>query len=137
MPKRTNTFQQVIYMIQRQLAGTNAVVTESKFLEHRHTGNAAEVDVVIEGKLAGQDVTLGIECTAGKRPATIEWVQQMIGKHQGMPISRSILVSQSGFTRNAKKHAAECVKNFETPVEGNLVSNAVAPLGRAALVWAS
>jgi len=105
MPKRTNTFQQVIYMIQRQLAGTNTVVTESKLLKNRHTGISAEVDVVIEAKVAGHDVTLGIECTAGKRPATVEWVQRMIGKHQDMPIDTSILVSQSGFTRNAKKTA--------------------------------
>lgn len=105
MPKRTNRFQQLIYMIQRQLAGTNAVVTESRFLTNRHTGIPAEIDVVIEGKIAGHNVTLGIECTAGSRPATIEWVNEMIGKHRGMPIDRSILVSESGFTRNAKKNA--------------------------------
>ena len=34
------------------------------------------------------------------------------------------------------RRAPECVKNFETPVAGNLVSNAAAPRVPAALVWA-
>jgi len=36
---------------------------------------------------------------------------------------------------NFVKLVPECVKNFETPVEGNLVSNAGAPLEPSALAW--
>ncbi|MFK5984624.1 MAG: hypothetical protein QM479_04250 [Pseudomonadota bacterium] len=46
MPKRTNKFQQVIYMMQKQLAD-NAVVTESKLLENIRTGATAEVDTLM------------------------------------------------------------------------------------------
>ena len=41
---------------------------------------------------------IGIECTAGGRPATVEWVNEMIGKHGELPVDKTILVSKSGFT---------------------------------------
>lgn len=100
MPRRTNRFQRLIYLIQRKLAAS-AVVTESKLLNNVRTGTPTEVDIVIEAMIANVPMTLGIECTAEKRPATVEWVREMMGKHQDLPINKSILVSKSGFTQQA------------------------------------
>jgi hypothetical protein len=104
MPQRSNPFQRLIYLIQHQLA-IGATVSESKFLPDTLSGRQVEVDVVIEGKLGAVPLVIGIECTAGKRPATVEWVDQMLGKHGTLPVDKTVLVSQSGFTSEARSKA--------------------------------
>jgi hypothetical protein len=46
MPKRTNTFQQLVVILHEQIAG-QATVVESEMLQNRVTGEEREVDVVI------------------------------------------------------------------------------------------
>ncbi len=104
MPKRTNEFQQLVYVIQDQLA-KNASVVESKMLSDLRTGAKVEVDIVIEATVGEINIVIGIECTARNRPPTVEWVREMIGKHQDLPIDKSILVSKSGFTSEASQKA--------------------------------
>ena len=66
MPKRSNAFQNLFHVLYRQLAG-NAVVTESKMLRDSVTGEEREVDIVIESDVAGERITIGVECNAQKR----------------------------------------------------------------------
>jgi len=46
---------------------------------------------------------VSVECTRrnSSRPATVEWVEQMWGKHHSLTTDKLILVSKSGFTRPA------------------------------------
>ncbi|APG25960.1 restriction endonuclease [Syntrophotalea acetylenica] len=104
MPKRSNAFQQVVTLLHKQFKN-NGIITESKFLCDSITGKLREVDIVIETKVTNYTVFLSIECIDHKRPATVEWVEKMIGKHQNLPTSRLVLVSKSGFTKNAEKKA--------------------------------
>lgn len=105
MPQRTNEFQQLVYLLKRQMAG-DAVVTESKLLADRISGLATEVDICIEFSKAGHAVVLSLECRDHSRPATVEWVREMQGKHANLPTSALILVSRSGFTKGALLTAA-------------------------------
>jgi hypothetical protein len=104
MPKRSNKFQKLIYLIHKGLAG-DASVTESKMLRDRITNEENEVDIVIEKEFAGTNIVISIECRGHGRPATREWVNEMWGKHQHLPTKHLILVSESGFTRTAKEKA--------------------------------
>jgi hypothetical protein len=104
MPKRTNDFQKIIYLIQKQLAG-EAIVTQSKILPDSQTNSDVEVDIVIESTLAGTKIIIGVEATAISRKATVEWVREMINKHENLPINKTILVSKNGFTKEALKKA--------------------------------
>ena len=104
MPKRSNDFQKLIYLIHHQLA-KEAIVTESKFLHDRAANVDREVDIVIEKQVGDYTVTIGIECQGRGRVANVEWVEQMITKHQTLPTNKLILVSQSGFTETARKKA--------------------------------
>lgn len=104
MPKRTNFFQKLIYQLHKQLAG-NAVVTESKMLIDKETGSQVEVDIVIESNVGLVPITIGIECTSKSRPATLEWYRQLVQKHADLPISKTVLVSESGFTKDVYKKA--------------------------------
>ncbi len=104
MPKRSNDFQKLIYLIHHQLA-KDAVVTESKLLLDRAANVNREVDIVIEKQVGEYKITISIECQGRGRVANVEWVEQMITKHQTLPTDKLILVSQSGFTETAKKKA--------------------------------
>ncbi len=42
-----------------------------------------------------------VECNARARRATIEWVEQMIKKHESLPTDKLVLVSKAGFTKSA------------------------------------
>ena len=104
MPKRSNPFQRLIYTIQHSVTA-DAVVTESKMLPNIRTGSPVEVDIVIEAETGTIPMIIGIECTATGRPATVEWVREMSGKHQDLPTDKLVLVSQSGFSSEAEEIA--------------------------------
>ena len=104
MPKRTNDFQRIVFLIQKILGGS-AVVQESALLKDRETGSDVEVDIIIRGDVAGTVIVIGVECVDRSRPSDIEWIRSMLKKHEDLPIDKSIFVSRSGFTRQAKAKA--------------------------------
>jgi hypothetical protein len=104
MPRRSNQLQRVVLAIHHQLAG-RASVTESRLLPDRLSGKEREVDIAIETDVGEYPVVLSIECCDKSRPATVEWVEQMIGKHSSLPTDKLILVSRSGFTEAALSKA--------------------------------
>jgi hypothetical protein len=100
MPKRTNTFQTLVYLLKRHIEG-NTKVVESAELVDRATGSKREVDVCITTEVTGHIVVVSLECRDHKRPQNIEWVEQMYGKHSTLPTNHLVLVSKSGFTPQA------------------------------------
>src|SRR3712207_6485571 len=103
MPRRSNEFQRLIYLLHRQLHH-RATVNESAMLPDRLGGDAQEVDVLIEEPVGQIRMLIGVECRDRSRPATVEWVQEMRGKHQHRT-DKLVLVSRSGFTRTALREA--------------------------------
>lgn len=104
MPKRSNDFQHLIFLIKQQLA-EDSVVTESKMPVDRVTGSKREVDICIETAIAGHNVILCIECRDHKRINDVTWVEQMKSKHDRLPTNILVLATQSGFTPEAQKVA--------------------------------
>jgi len=104
MPKRSNWFQKLIYLIQLQFS-EGSTVTESKLLTDHQTGSQVEVDIVIDAVADGIPLVISVECTARARPATVEWVREMWAKHQFLPTDKLVLVSRSGFTLEAEEKA--------------------------------
>ena len=101
MPKRSNDFQRLIYLVRVNLA-EGAKVTESKMMRDRLTKRFREVDVVVEGKVGGQDVVVSVECRDHKRVADVTWVDLMKSKHDRLDTNALILASRSGFTPEAR-----------------------------------
>lgn len=104
VPKRTNVFQEVVAIIHEHMAG-EANVEESALLPHRVTGTAREVDVVIRSKVAGHEVIVSVEATFTGRKADVNWVERLVKKHSDLPTSKLVLVSEAGFTPDARKQA--------------------------------
>lgn len=103
MPRRSTLFQRAVFQIQRQLAA-DATVEESASLPDK-VGEMREVDVVVRGKVGDHDIVVSIECQERKRPASVEWVEQMAAKHASLPTSKLLLISSAGFSRAAKRKA--------------------------------
>jgi len=76
-------------------------------LMDRQTGAEVEVDVVIESVTAEVPVTISLEVRSRKRPGTVEWVREMLGKHSTLGTNKLVLVSQSGFTQEALAKAKQ------------------------------
>ncbi len=106
MPKRSNAFQQLIYAIQHSISD-GSKVSESEFLIDKQTGAEVEVDIVIETTVNDFPVIISIEVRDRKRPATVEWIRESIGKHATLPTNKLVLVSSSGFTKEAKQKAEQ------------------------------
>ncbi len=115
MPKRSNSFQTLIYLLYHQLHD-RATVTESAMVSDRLGGSVQEVDVLILEPVGQMQLQIGVECRDRGRPATIEWVQQMRGKHQHR-VDKLVLVSRSGFTKSsteeARRHGIETLSLSE------------------------
>lgn len=119
MPERTNQKQRMIAIIREQLAEPGVTVTESKKLYDQASGTMREVDVVAEGTLDGDAMILSVEVIDHGRPASLTWVDQMLGKHSTMPTNKLVLVSWSGFSKAAleKVNAVpSAVASTPTPV---------------------
>ncbi len=104
MPKRTNDFQRLVYLVRVNLAD-GATVTESKMLKDRITGAMREVDICIEGSVGGQHVIVSVECRDHQRVADVTWVEQMKTKHDRLPTNALLLASRAGFTTEAREIA--------------------------------
>jgi hypothetical protein len=104
MPKRSNEFQKLIYLIRVNLAA-GATVSESKMLRDRITGRKREVDVCVDGIVGGTPVNVCLECRDHARPADVTWIEATKAKHERLPTHALILASRSGFTNRAQEVA--------------------------------
>jgi hypothetical protein len=105
VPRRTNTFQQVLALVFWLLAKEGEVVAESEELPDTDTGEMREVDVLVTGRVGGLPITVQIETTTRKRPADVKWVEMEVGLHESVQTDKLILVSESGFTKRAREKA--------------------------------
>ena len=104
VPARTNDFQELVTVL-TEILGKDKTTPSAMLPDLAVPGASREVDICAEGEVAGHKVLVGIECRASKRPQTVEWVEAMHGKHSHLPTSKLVLVSSSGFSRNALKLA--------------------------------
>lgn len=105
MPKRSNEFQNLIFILQQQLV-PDARVTESMMLRDYATGDEREVDIVIETPFKDKTLRVCIECCDRSRKADVEWIEQMWAKHQDLPTDSLVLAARAGYTKGARLKAA-------------------------------
>ena len=108
MPRRTNDFQGLMYLIQSQLAPTGAQVTESELLTDEAINSDREINILISDPTDGlPPQTVAIECRDRKRKADIGWIDEIIDKYSKIRVRRVVAISRSGFTKNAFKKAED------------------------------
>jgi hypothetical protein len=125
VPKRNTLFQEVVSVIFEHLAG-GAEKEESAMLTNSVTRKKREVDVVLRTRTAGVELVIGVEATGlsdARRQASLQpdaplqpdpvdvvWVEEMIGKHENLPTDKVVLVSETGFTPQARDLALKTRK---------------------------
>lgn len=119
MPKRSNSFQRLVTILHERL-DSSWNVTESKMFQDSLTGEAREVDIVLESNLGAHKIVLSIECRDHKRKADTPWVESMAKKHESLPTSKLVLWSASGFYKPAIRKAGKL--NIDTVTSGNIES---------------
>ena len=83
-------------------------VTPRKLMPSTAGGTAAELDIVISGKVGTMDFTWLIECRdrrQGKAPGS--WIEQLVTRRARFNLSRVTAVSTSGFSRGAVELAQQ------------------------------
>ena len=104
MPKRSNKFQKLVFLINKALHNS-CEVTESAFLKDEISGQNREVDILISTATSVYPLQISIEVVDRNRKADVTWVESMHAKHLYLPTNKLVLVSRSGFTNSAKQKA--------------------------------
>lgn len=78
-----------MYYIQKRIA-PDARVTESAMLTDILSGDEREVDVLVEGTMGGYPLTIAIEVRSHKRRQGVEWIEQIRGKYEHLPVNQVV-----------------------------------------------
>jgi hypothetical protein len=100
VPARTNDFQRLVLLFERQLVPRDFTVTESKSVVDR-TGKQREIDIAVEGTVAGRRVLFAVECRDHARKQDVHWIEELMGKYAHVFANEVFAVSRSGFSRSA------------------------------------
>jgi hypothetical protein len=134
MPRRSNDFQRVVFLIRHAMAD-GATVTESMMMRDRITKTAREVDIVIAGTLGSHRVVVSVECRDHERVADVSWVEQMKAKHERLNTNALVLCSRAGFSAEARRVAeAYGIECFA--LEDVESANVTKMLGEGGALWA-
>lgn len=108
MPKRTNTFQELVALLQQTMAVSGSIVTQSA--ELMVGGQLREIDVLVTVDTGISRVKIAVEAKDHKRKLDVTHVEALIGKYRnpdGIPVNQVILVARKGFTKTAIDRAKQ------------------------------
>lgn len=98
-------------VFEREVARIHAEMDPSAQVQHdvnlvgRHSGRNRQVDVLIEGQIAGEKLRIAIECKRYARKLGIGGVDEFAGKLQDLNVERGLLFTVRGFTEPAQRRA--------------------------------
>jgi hypothetical protein len=113
----------------------DADVEESAMVTPIHGGRRREVDALISTTVAGHTVRVAVEASKTSRPANVEWVERMIGKHLDLPTDRLVLYSGSGYTPEARRKGIDHNVALIEAEELTEVEATEQVLGRLQTIW--
>jgi hypothetical protein len=111
MPKRSNEFQKLVLLIERQLADTGTRIEESAMISDID-GTRREVDILLRVPVGQREILIGIECREHKRRADVPWIDYIKGRFEFLGVDRRVAVARSGFSKAALAKAK--ILNIET-----------------------
>ena len=97
-------FEREVARIHKEL-DANASVEHNVKLPGHKSGTPRQVDVLIEGQIAGQTLRIVAECKRYARKLSIGGVDEFAGKLQDLNVERGLLFTIKGFTAPALKRA--------------------------------
>lgn len=105
MSKKSNEFQRLIFIIEKELSVGNIRITESAELYEYSSKSKRETDVLLECDDDGRKIKIAIECRDHKRIQDITWIDSLLGKYQDKRVDKIVAVSRSGFSKASLEKA--------------------------------
>lgn len=108
MPQRTNSFQELVTLIQEALAPRGATVTASAMVPSPTSGRMREIDVLVDN--GPQAMKIAVEAKDEGRKFDVGKLEAIIGKYFGpgsLPVGRVVVVTHRGFTSEAITRAKD------------------------------
>ena len=108
MPKRSNFFQRLIFVIEQSMVDVpGTTVRESVLLGDQRTGEEREVDILIESVISRYPVRIAIECRNYRRKCDVTWIEQLVSKYADLLVDKVVAVSRRGFSGPAEEKARQ------------------------------
>ena len=80
------------------------VIRNAKLINR--SGNTREIDVLVQGKWNGEDMSIAFECKDYTRKITEQTIDAFVTKIRELPqINKGIIVTTTGYTKGAQKEA--------------------------------
>lgn len=131
MPKRSNDFQRLVYLLQQATKPLNATVTESELEPDTSTGEPREIDVCMKYPDGDVRILIAVEAKYEKRKMSLDRFDALLGKYfvaGGVAIDKLVVVNAAGFVRRTVERARTVNKSGKhAPVELMTMSNALTP----------
>ena len=98
-------FEKLVARIERAAAPKGALVTSPDKIRDRITGMMREVDASIQYQVGTTSILITIECRKRNRKDDVTWIEQLATKRDKIGASKTIAVSEAGFTASALQTA--------------------------------
>jgi hypothetical protein len=104
--KPWRAFEVLVATIEERLAPMGATVRSPDRIRDLDTQRFREVDASIRFNVGSANVLITIECRRRKATADVTWIEQLVQKRAKLGASKTIAVSESGFSEEAAITAA-------------------------------
>lgn len=95
-------FEQMVARIEADARPLGLVIKSPDHIRSLVTGDLREVDASVRATVNGSEVLTTIECRKRSAKEDITWIEQLATKKQALGADRTIAVSSSGFSEQAK-----------------------------------
>ena len=144
MPKRTNSFQNLVTLVQEALVPTGKVIA-SHMVPGLTPGKFREIDVYIETAIGPYSIKIAVEAKDESRKFDVTSMEEIVGKYRGrnnVSVDKVVVVTHRGFTPESEALAGaeriECMTLSEAeghdwlgivtcPVHGPVVRSFTGP----------
>lgn len=109
------TYEKQVFKLVAAL-DNNAEVVHNKRVKAQLSKAIRQVDVWVQGKIIGQEITIVVECKFTSRPLAIGAVDEFVGKLLDLGADRGVLYTASGMTPNAVWRATMATNPSIIPV---------------------
>ena len=110
MPKRSNSFQDLVTLIQEALAPLGATVTPSAMVPSRTSGNLREIDVLVETSVGPYSIKIAVEAKDERRKLDATKIEAIIGKYRGngaLQVNKIVVIARNDYTPEARTRARD------------------------------
>jgi hypothetical protein len=99
-------FEKLVARIEQTVASNDTIVRSPDRVPNLFTGRSREVDASIRTRVGSTEVLITIECRKRRASQDVTWIEQLNSKKQAIGAARTVAVSESAFSADARRMAS-------------------------------